>query len=467
MNRYRKLFSDTVILAFGTFGSKLLVFLLMPLYTALLSPAEYGTAELITSTANLIMPFACLGVTTGMFRFAAEQGRDQARVFSSGLALVGAGFGALLLVGLPLYAWGGLPLDVGLVILYVLSADLQAVCAQYIRALDRTRLFAWQGVFNTLLTILCNLLFLIAFGMGVTGYVLAVIVGNLCTTALLVVAGRLWRVFRPRLVSRETMRELFRFSLPMIPATICWLITDLSDRYFVTAICGEAANGIYAAAYKIPTIVNLASGIFMQAWQFSAVAQSADDGVCRRFYSEVFRGFLSLVFIGAAVLLLLSRFLCRLLLDSSYFEAWRYMPTLLCAAALEAVVSFLATVYLVKKKSMHSFLTAMAGAGLNLLLNALMIPGMGALGAAVATLIGYGAVYLLRMWDVPRLLRFGLCLPRQAVSIALLLALAAAMTIAPPGRLLWGGLLTLGISALNLPALVRGLRELLHSRRAG
>ena len=142
MNRYKKLFSDTVILAFGTFGSKLLVFLLMPLYTALLSPAEYGTAELITSTANLIMSFACMGITTGIFRFAAERGNDQEQVFSSSVALLGGGLGILLLIGLPLHFFGNFSLNVGLVILYVLFADLQAVCAQYIRAIDRTRLFS-------------------------------------------------------------------------------------------------------------------------------------------------------------------------------------------------------------------------------------------------------------------------------------------------------------------------------------
>ena len=99
--KYKKLCSDTVILALGTFGSKLLVFLLMPLYTALLSPDQYSAAELITGTANLIMPFACMGITTGIFRFAAEKGSDQAEVFSSGIALLGAGLGALTLIGLP------------------------------------------------------------------------------------------------------------------------------------------------------------------------------------------------------------------------------------------------------------------------------------------------------------------------------------------------------------------------------
>lgn len=468
--RFGKLFSDTVILAIGTFGSKLLVFLLMPLYTALLSPSQYGTAELITGTANLIMPFACVGITSGIFRFAAEKGTDREGVFSSGMVLLGAGLcGTVLLGAVALCIGAAWRTEIFLVVLYVLAADLQAVCAQYVRAVDRTRLFAVQGILNTLVTVGFNILFLMAFDLGVTGYVLSTVVGNLLTTAFLVVSARLWRVFRLSHVSRTAMRELFRFSLPMVPTTICWLITDLSDRYLVSWFCGEAVNGVYSAAYKIPTIVNLVSGIFMQAWQFSAVVQSADGEECSRFYSQVFRGFLSVIFIGSGGLILLSPWLCRLLLNSAYHEAWRYMPTLLCSAALESVVSFLASVYMVRKKSMHSFLTAVAGTGLNLLLNFLFIPRTGtfggALGAAIATLIGYAAVWVLRMADVPRLLRFRLYLPRQLCSLALLLAAAAVMT-AGAGWSVYGTLgLFLVLAGINFPALAAGARALLGHRR--
>lgn len=468
--RFGKLFSDTVILAIGTFGSKLLVFLLMPLYTALLSPSQYGTAELITGTANLIMPFACVGITNGIFRFAAEKGTDREGVFSSGMVLLGAGLcGTVLLGAVALCIGAAWRTEILLVVLYVLAADLQAVCAQYVRAVDRTRLFAVQGILNTLVTVGFNILFLMAFDLGVTGYVLSTVVGNLLTTAFLVVSARLWRVFRLSHVSRTAMRELFRFSLPMVPTTICWLITDLSDRYLVSWFCGEAVNGVYSAAYKIPTIVNLVSGIFMQAWQFSAVVQSADGEECSRFYSQVFRGFLSVIFIGSGGLILLSPWLCRLLLNSAYHEAWRYMPTLLYSAALESVVSFLASVYMVRKKSMHSFLTAVAGTGLNLLLNFLFIPRTGtfggALGAAIATLIGYAAVWVLRMADVPRLLRFRLYLPRQLCSLALLLAAAAVMT-AGAGWSVYGTLgLFLVLAGINFPALAAGARALLGHRR--
>ena len=464
MNRYKKLFSDTVILGLGTFGSKLLVFLLMPFYTAWLSTEQYSTAELITSTANLLIPLACVGIANGIFRFAADRGSNKEEVFSSSIALLLLGSGAFLilspLLGLINYFDGYL----WLIILYVLSANLQSVAAQYVRAVDRTKLFAVQGIFNTLLTILFNLLLLWQFDLGVTGYVLSVILGNLVTTLLLTAAARLWRAFRWSRIRKDLILELLRFSLPLVPTTVCWLITDLSDRYMVTYFCGAHENGIYSAAYKIPTVINLVSGIFMQAWQFSAVAESSDEKACTSFYSQVFRGFLSVIMMGSVGLILLSRFLSGLLLNSAYYEAWRYMPTLLCAAAIESVVAFLATVYMVRKKSMHSFVTAMVGTLFNLILNLLLIPRIGALGAALATMASYFAVMVVRLIDVRRMIPFRLCLPRLCVSAFLLTLSAVAMTCEIPGRLWWTSGLTLVMIAVNLPALWQSCKGLLRFR---
>ena len=141
MSKYKKLASNTVILGIGTFGSKLLVFLLMPLYTAWLTTAEYGAAEMISGIANFLIPIACVGISTGIFRFAAEREADQKRVFSSSIALLGIGLGGFLILSPFLFLIPYCKPYVWLVVLYVLFADLQAVCAQYLRAISFSSFF--------------------------------------------------------------------------------------------------------------------------------------------------------------------------------------------------------------------------------------------------------------------------------------------------------------------------------------
>ena len=141
------------------------------------------------------------------------------------------------------------------------------------------------------------------------------------------------------------------------------------------------------------------------------------------------------------------------------------MPTLLCAVALESWVSFLASVYLGRKKSMHSFLTAMVGTLLNILLNFLLIPRIGALGAAIATAAAYGAVLAVRAVDVKRIIPFHLCLPRLCVNIVLLLGAAAVMTLSPVGKIWWTLALTAATVAVNVPTLLASCKRLLQHRK--
>jgi O-antigen/teichoic acid export membrane protein len=141
------------------------------------------------------------------------------------------------------------------------------------------------------------------------------------------------------------------------------------------------------------------------------------------------------------------------------------MPTLLCASALAAVVSFLASVYLVRKKSSHSFFTALLGAVGNILLNLLLIPRMGPLGAAIATLASYALVMAVRLNDAPRFVRFHRCLPRLCVGTGLLVASAAVMTLDVSGRIWWALGLTVVNVAVNAPALLLGMRQMPARRK--
>ena len=161
-SKYKRLMSNTAILAVGTFTSKVLVFLLMPLYTVLLSTEEFGIADIITQTANLIIPLAAVGICDGLFRFALDakgESGDEKRVFTSALLVILLGSAGTLGVVQVLRAFDVLESYVFLVAAYVICANLHSAAAQFVRALGRTALFAAQGILNTVLTIVLNIIF--------------------------------------------------------------------------------------------------------------------------------------------------------------------------------------------------------------------------------------------------------------------------------------------------------------------
>ena len=131
----------------------------------------------------------------------------------------------------------------------------------------------------------------------------------------------------------------------------------------VKYMLGDFENGLYVVAYKIPTILVLVSMVFADAWQMSAVSE--DRATRSDFFGKVFYSFQSIVFIGASVLIMLSKTAMHLLTynNPAYAEGWRYMPILITATAFNCIVTFQSTVYICRKKErkLHVDFTCRSG----------------------------------------------------------------------------------------------------------
>lgn len=404
-SKYKRLLTNTAVFTVGKLLSKLLTFFMIGLYTACMTEAEFGTAELITGIANLLIPLACVGISEGIFRSAAAKDGDKEAFFTNGLLVYGVGSVvflclAPLMLFIPRFAD-----SVWLIAAYVVVANLHTVVSQYLCAIGRTKLFAGQGILNTALVIGFNILFLPVLDFGVTGYVSAIILADLTTTVFLILMTRLWRAVKPKSISKQTIMTMLKFCLPLVPTTIFWWITGVSDRYMVDMMCSPELNGLYTAAYKIPNLLIYAIAIFDSAWKLSVSAEE-DPEACAAFYTKVWRAYTTVAFLGGGCLILGSRLLAGLLFAGDFVEAWVYIPTLTFATVFTALCTFLGSVYFASKRTMGSMLTALSGAVLNVALNLLLIPPFGAMGASVATFSSYFAVCLLRLVTGRRLIPF-------------------------------------------------------------
>ena len=405
-NPYLKLLSNTVAISVGKVVSKLMVFLLLPLITAVLSTPEYSLADLVQHFSSFLIPLACVELSRAVLRFAADKSEDRKKVISSAiLAQIYASAAFLILSPLlflvPVlkgYGW--------LVILYVLCANYQSLFAQYVMACQKTALFTLQNIVNTVLTLAFCLTFLLGFKAGVTGYVMATVLANLLTSVLLFFAGGIWRDIRFRLVDRSLIFRMIRFSAPFVFTTVFWLITDLSDRLFIIGMIGEDVNGLYAAAGRIPMILVLLASAFNEAWQLSSILSSENTEECRSMFENVNRSLVALSFIGCSFLILLAQPISYVMYSEAFRPSWIYIPILLLSTVFSTFNEFLGSVYHLKLKSILSLITAGAGAILNLVLNYFMIRAWGAIGAAIATAVTYMFVWILRAISVRRMLPF-------------------------------------------------------------
>lgn len=449
MDKYKKLLSNTLILSIGTFSSKLLVYFLMPLYTAILSAEQYGTADLITNAANLLIPFCCIGITHGVFRFSADNEEDHKTIFSSGVSVLLISSGVFILLSPLVSLVPYLENYVCLLAFYVVSSNFHTLCKEYVRAKGHTKLYAVQSIVGTALTIAFNLLFLIPMNLGVTGYVLSVAVADAIGTVFLIIVAKLYRDFSFKFFSSSKVKEMLKYSLPMMPTTIIWWITNVSDRFVVTYICGSAENGLYSAAYKIPTVIALVAGIFNEAWQLSAISESKDREEVSKFFSAVFEKYQAILFLGCSLLIPFTQFATRILLDDSYFNAWSFMPVLLIATVFSSLVTFIGTIYTVKKKTSMSLITAAFGAILNIVLNFMMIPSMGAQGAGIATAISYFSVFVFRAIHSKSFMPFDLKAIKVAINTLIVLVQAVFMVMELPYNVVVQILMVAALCAVN------------------
>lgn len=451
-------------MSIGTFGSKLLVFLMVRFYTGYLTPAEYGTADLITQTANLLIPLVSLDITDAVFRFAADRRSGRAGAFSVGLRVITLGSAGMLLVIALLQGFPEVRAYGFLLASFVIASCYHALCAHFVRARGDTALFAAQGLFNTALFIGLNVLFLAVFQWGIRGYVLSTTVANLATTLGLVWKARLWRYvqFAPK---SRLRRQMLRYCIPLIPTAIFWWVMGVSDRYMVKWFLGSDANGIYAVAYKIPTILTILASVFMDAWQLSAIAESSGDRRAHlRFYGRIWDLFAANVFLGAGGIVALSPLLIRILADEPYYPAWRYIPMLTLSMAAAALSNFMGSVYVVTKKSAASFWTSLVGAISNVLLNLWLIPWLGIRGAAAATFFSCLAVFLIRLVNARLLLPFHLSGKKLALGVGTLTVQTEWLLLGLPGGLLvQGGCLVL-LLLLGAPAVLSTAQMIFHRK---
>lgn len=469
--KYRRLMSHTAVIAMGQMGSKILVYLLVRLYTSVLTKEEYSIASNITDIATLLIPLVSLGIGEAVFRFAMDKNYEAREVFSQGFAILGMGLGLLPLLVLVLYNIPYFTPYVWLIVGYVLASAIHTNCSQFIRSQAMFRLYALQGILNTLFTIGFNLFFLLGLKIGVVGYVISVAVADLCTSVFLMFAARLWRYIDFGCLKKSTFRSMLIYSLPLIPTTISWWVTNVSDRYMITFMKSDAVNGLYAAAYKIPTLLMVLIGIFNNAWKYSAVSERG-SGEHQRFFSNVYRSFGASIFCVSGGIVVFSKVLSRMMFGAEFRAAWVYIPILTLAMAFSALSSFTGTIFIVEKKSRLSLLTALAGAVLNVALNLLLIPRFdhpdtAAMGAALATFASYFVMFLLRLYFSRRLIGYDPALVATNLNFLIVTALALVVTLEVKGWIPMAAAGLLLLALVNLPTLIRSVKKLLWEKRAG
>lgn len=419
----------------GNFTSKILVFLLVPLYTSVLSTTEYGSYDLLYTTVQMLFPILTMNIIDGVMRFSIDETeKNQKKAFTIGLRYVLLSCLVLTLGIAALSKWTSIRMLQGMEIPFLLlytSYIINNLSNQFARGLNDISGISMAGIVGTALMLGLNIYFLLVIKIGLTGYFYAYIISFAGQAMVLTVKNKFWKYFSLKiLIGKPTHleKEMLRYSLPLIFTTMSWHINNLSDRYVITFMCGVAVNGIYAVAHKIPSILNTVQVIFIQAWQLSAIKEFGTKAG-NAFYNKVYQGCHSIMVILCSVLIVGTRIISRLLFAKEFYQAWRFVPILLIYIVFNTLSGIIGGVFSAAKDTRALAKSAIVGAVSNLALNFLFIYFWGAIGAAIATVLSSVIIWLMRWQYSKKYIRWTVNLKRHYVEYLLLGVQALLMTM--------------------------------------
>lgn len=423
MGKYRYLLKNVGLMAIGQFGSRILSFLLVPLYTSILSAADYGTFDLYSTIVQLLVPVLTLNIYDAMLRFALDGKEDIKQVHAVGLGVFFIGTVILLVLVVANLFVGFLPIVnqyPWLFFLFYIVNALSLMLSNFARGLDDVSATVISGILTTLTMITLNIWFLVGLHWGLFGYFWANIVGT--AVGCLVYAFRL-RIWQYPIIPKDMSlgRRMIVYSAPLVVNSVSWWINSASSRYIIIWISGIAANGLFSAANKIPSIISIVANLFNSAWVMSSVKEF-DSEDKTGFFSKTYKMFSSMIMICCALLIAGSFILGSFLYRGEFHSAWALTSFMTLGAAFSAVAGYLGGIFAAAKQTKIFAYSTFAGCATNIILGIILTKMFGVMGAAAAVMISNYVILVIRFIQIKGFMRINLGLIREHAVYALLIA---------------------------------------------
>lgn len=410
ISRSAKFLKDIGIYAIGNLGSKIITFLMLPLYTHFVAPADYGYYNICLTVVLLLLPFTTLQLRDGTFRFLLDSTSTEQRE-----KVVTAAYKTLLL---NLLMWGGVGVIVSLAtniayfwytVAFLVAFSLQEVVSQVIRGLGDNKAFVAVGILASLGIGIFSVIFVVWMNMGIKGIFLANIIARLlCLVVVELKVKSFVRFFKPYLKVGQVAKDLLRFSLPLLPGALCSWLTTSSDQWIIKLYLGDEMTGIYATAVRFTSILQIVAYIFYQAWQETAILQfnSKDRDI---FFSKMLNTYICFLCLLGVTYNFMLKLNYGWLVGIDFQSSWLYLYPLGISTLLYAISAFLEMGYQCAKDTKRLLpaiiLCAIINVALNLITIKFLPDGIKVYGAVSTAIVTYLVLAIYRWIDVRRYLK--------------------------------------------------------------
>lgn len=389
--RTKGLLKGVAVYGIGFFCTKILNFLIVPIYTYYISTSDMGIYDMLISTASLLTPIITLQISDAAYRWLIRNEKVNESIRSTYQVLL---FNSILVIIIAsiIGAFFEIPYY-GLFIAHLLSTRVIQTVQKLLRGLKKQSIYAASSIAYAIINLSLNLIFVCILKKGAESLFVSSIISNLICTALLFIRVKALRVNAIHKPDFSHIKELIKYSAPLVPNQLNWWIMSSSDRYVVNYFIDSSANGVYSIAYKFPSILQLALNIFHTSWQDASIADDKEDS---NYYSKLFEKVYVLSFSMLPAITALTQLYITLTMSADYHEAANYVSILFLGTIFQFFSSFYGVGYLKKRKTNKAFSTSIYGAIVNFVINIALIKYIGLYAAAISTLISFVVMWVIR-----------------------------------------------------------------------
>lgn len=392
-SKNRNLIEGIFIYAIGSFGTKILTFLIVPLYTYYISTSDMGVYDLLLSTVNLLTPIVTLQISDAAYRWIIRE-EDASDIYIRATLQVlffNSIIAALLIFVVNLVK----PFQYCFYfVLLLLTSRTLATIQKLLRGVKNQKAFAFSSILYTVVFLILNVIQICVLKMGVRSLFSSAIIANIIACIFIFIIEPKLRVDLFKKPNIAIIKEMLAYSAPLVPNQLNWWVINSADRYIVSYFLGSSANGILAIAHKFPTMLQVVLGLFNSSWQDVSIADTeADPG---KYYTEVFKKLYKISFGILFFLIPFTNIFIWLVMSEDYKISAEYVPFFYLGTVFQGFSSFYGVGYLRNKQTKKAFSTSIYGAVVNAVISIILINFIGLQAAAVATFIGFLVMWMIR-----------------------------------------------------------------------
>jgi O-antigen/teichoic acid export membrane protein len=390
------LLSDAAVYGISSLLSQLIGFLLLPVYTRFLTPDDFGVIGMLSIVTLLFSPLANLGMTNAIFRrFSLEKDENaRSQVLTTGLCSVAISSLSLLTV-LFVFAEEIARLTVGnadatslvrLSLLSAAAATIGVVPLSILRAQRRVKTTAAVNILKLLISVGCTIWLVVVLDQGVWGVVVGTLVGEV-TMAVVQIAMTL-RTFRSG-ANLATWKRMATYGLPFVPHHVQAVALGLFGQYMVREMLGLAETGLYLVAARFALPVSFVVNAVQNSWTAYKFQIHAEDKDAKSFFASTFTYYmagLSYLWVGVS---LWGPELLKLMTAPNFHQASGLVWALTLIPVAQGILYMSGTGGELNDNTRHYPLVSLAGLATVVAGAFALIRDMGALGAALATALGW------------------------------------------------------------------------------